>query len=183
MVHSTPNKGWSTVNYCQYLAFDHPYLSCNDHGDWWLFQEIFFINIFRSSLTQMFFKTGVIRNFTIFTGKHYGLQLYFNLIPKETSTQVFSCEYCKKFYGQLFLQNTSCGCFCQFDKILAVLFYLQRLFILVHLKKYCKICFNYGTQFVTDFLFKKLTTGNSIAANIFRLFSMYQNRSREVKNI
>ena len=56
--------------------------------------------IFRSSRTQMFFKTGVIGNFAIFTGKHLwwslfliklqalGLQLNFHLVPKETSTQV-----------------------------------------------------------------------------------------------
>ena len=35
---------------------------------------------------QMFFKTGVVRNFAIFTRKLYRLQLYFNLVPKETST-------------------------------------------------------------------------------------------------
>ena len=28
------NKGQSTVNYRQYLAFHHPYLSRNDHCDW-----------------------------------------------------------------------------------------------------------------------------------------------------
>ena len=39
---SAANKCWSTANYHQSLAFDHPYLSCNDHCDWWLFQEIFF---------------------------------------------------------------------------------------------------------------------------------------------
>ena len=40
---STANKVQSMVNYCQYLAFDHPYLSYNDHCNQWLFQEIFFI--------------------------------------------------------------------------------------------------------------------------------------------
>ena len=40
---SAANKGWSTVNYHQSLDFDHPYLSCNDHCDCRLFQEIFFI--------------------------------------------------------------------------------------------------------------------------------------------
>ena len=37
---SAANKGWSTVNYCQKLAFDCPYWSSNDHCDHWLFQEI-----------------------------------------------------------------------------------------------------------------------------------------------
>ena len=41
--YSTTNKGQSTVNYRQSLAFNRPYLSHNDHCDWWLFQEIFFI--------------------------------------------------------------------------------------------------------------------------------------------
>ena len=39
------NNGQSTVNYCQSSVFERPYLSCNDHCDQWLFQEIFFINI------------------------------------------------------------------------------------------------------------------------------------------
>ena len=61
---------------------------------------------FRSSCTQMFFKTGVIRKFAIFAGKPYSLQLYFNLVPKETSTQVFSCEsYCKIFTNSFFIEH------------------------------------------------------------------------------
>ena len=43
---STPNKDRSTVNYYQYLAFEQPYLSCNDYCDWWLFQETFLSLIF-----------------------------------------------------------------------------------------------------------------------------------------
>ena len=42
-VDSTANKDWSTVNYCQSLAFGHPYLSCNDHCDQMVFQEICFL--------------------------------------------------------------------------------------------------------------------------------------------
>ena len=64
------------VNYHQSLAFDHPYLSCNDHCDRWLFQEIFFIIIFRSRSKQMFFKTGVTINFAIFRGKHLCWSLF-----------------------------------------------------------------------------------------------------------
>ena len=33
------------VNYCQSMAFECPYLLCNDHIDRWVFQEIFFIII------------------------------------------------------------------------------------------------------------------------------------------
>ena len=38
-----------------------------------------------------------------------GLQLYFNLVPKETSTQFMNSFF--------FLWNTCDGCFCQFDKV------------------------------------------------------------------
>ena len=38
---SAANKGRSMVNYHQFLAFDHPYFSCNDHHDGWVFQEVF----------------------------------------------------------------------------------------------------------------------------------------------
>ena len=30
------------VNYHQFLALDRPYLSCNDHHDRWVFQDIFY---------------------------------------------------------------------------------------------------------------------------------------------
>ena len=42
---STATKSWSTVSYHQSLAFDQLYLSCNDHCDQWVFQEIFIIII------------------------------------------------------------------------------------------------------------------------------------------
>ena len=42
VINSTASKNRSTVNYRHSLAFDHPYLSCNDHFDGWLFEEIFF---------------------------------------------------------------------------------------------------------------------------------------------
>ena len=51
---STANKGWSTVSYPQSLAFDHPYLSRNDHRDRWVFQEILLLfpkNYFEQSWT------------------------------------------------------------------------------------------------------------------------------------
>ena len=31
--NSAVNKDWTAVIYCQSLAFDHPYLLCNDHCD------------------------------------------------------------------------------------------------------------------------------------------------------
>ena len=61
--------------------------------------------IFRSSRTQMFFKTGVLKRFANFAGKHLcwslflkslqavGLQLH----KKKTPTEVFSCAVCEIF--------------------------------------------------------------------------------------
>ena len=40
---SAANKGWSTVNYRQSSALDHPYLSCNNHCDWWIFPRNIFL--------------------------------------------------------------------------------------------------------------------------------------------
>ena len=53
----------------------------------------------------MFWKKGVLRNFTKFTGKHLCQSLFFNkvageacnFIKKETLAQVFSCEFCEAF--------------------------------------------------------------------------------------
>ena len=53
------------------------------------------------AVVQMFFKIGVLRKFAVLTGKHLcwsDLQLYL----KETSTQVFSCDYCKIFTDNSF---------------------------------------------------------------------------------
>ena len=80
------------------------------------FSNKYFFIIFISRRTQMFFKTAVVRNVAIFIGKHlcwssiliklpYGLQLYFNLVPKETSTQVFSWEYYKIFSNNFFIEH------------------------------------------------------------------------------
>ena len=73
---SAAKKGRSTVNYRQSLAFDRPYLSCNDHCDRWLFQEIYFCYFQKQLCTQMFFKTRVVRNIAIFTGKHLCWSLF-----------------------------------------------------------------------------------------------------------
>ena len=54
----------------------------------------------RSSRSHMFFKIGILKNFANFTGKH---------LCWSTSTQVFSFTC---LFTDLFLQNTSCDCFC-----------------------------------------------------------------------
>ena len=53
----------------------------------------------RSSRLQMFFKTGVLKNFAIFTGKHL-LESLFNkeaLLKRDTT-----CEYCEIFKNSFF---------------------------------------------------------------------------------
>ena len=55
---SAANKDRPMVNYRQSLAFDRPYLWCNDHCDGDFSKKSFFI-IFRRSRRQMFFKIGV----------------------------------------------------------------------------------------------------------------------------
>ena len=50
----------------------------------------------------MFCKIGVLRNLVVFTGKHLHWSLFFK---KETSTQVFSCEYCKIFQNSFFYRT------------------------------------------------------------------------------
>ena len=63
-----------------------------------------------NSLSQLFFKTGVLKNFTIFIG-NVCVGVFFTglkariLTKKETPTQVFSCEYCKIFKNGFFMEH------------------------------------------------------------------------------
>ena len=61
-----------------------------------------FLNIlkYRNSRSQIFFKKGVPKIFTIFTGKH----LCWSLL--ETPIQVFSCKYCKIFKNSIFYRTS-----------------------------------------------------------------------------
>ena len=63
--------------------------------------------ISRSSHLQISFKIGVLKNFTLITGKHLCWSLF---LIKLTPEQVFSCEYFQKIL-KFFSQNTSGGCF------------------------------------------------------------------------
>ena len=57
----------------------------------------------RSSLSKVFCKKGVLKNFTKFTGKHLCQSLFFNKVAglrpatllKKTLAQVFSCDFCE----------------------------------------------------------------------------------------
>ena len=79
-------------------------------------RNLFFI-IFRSSCMETFFKTGVIRNFAIFTRKSLQPATFFQPHPKRDFN---TCEIpvkIVKFLQTAFLWNNSGGCFFQFDKI------------------------------------------------------------------
>ena len=65
-------------------------------------------NLCGSRRSQMFFKVSVLGNFAIFTEKHLYWSLFFNNVsgigtPKETPTQMFSCEYRKILKNRFFL--------------------------------------------------------------------------------
>ena len=66
------------------------------------FEENIMESMIRSGRPEVFCKKGVLRNFTIFTGKHLCQSLVFNkeslkslFIKKEPLAQVFSCEFCE----------------------------------------------------------------------------------------
>ena len=65
--------------------------------------------IYRSSHSKMFFKIGVLKNFTNFTGE--SLEPHFNkvfnkLYKKETPTQLFPCEICNIFKNAFFYRTS-----------------------------------------------------------------------------
>ena len=57
----------------------------------------------RSSHSKPFFKTGVLKHFAIFTGKHLCWSLF---IINETPTHVFSCEYYEIFKSSFLYKIT-----------------------------------------------------------------------------
>ena len=109
---STANKGPSSVNYHHWsLAFDRSYLSCNDQCDWCLFQEIIIFNCM-----QMFFKTGVSRNVTIFRGKHLCWSLF---LIKLQAWDFISTLSQKRLQHKCFPENIA--------KILQTTFFIEHL--------------------------------------------------------
>ena len=74
----------------------------------------------RGSRFQMFFKTGVLKNFAIFTKKHQCWSLFKKLQAwRPAKRPQHRCFYVNisKFLWTPFLQNTSIGCFCCFKKL------------------------------------------------------------------
>ena len=63
--------------------------------------------IIRSSRLQMFFNTGALKNFAIFTGKHLCWNLFLlKLQAWRPPTQVFSCKYCEIFKSTCFYRTS-----------------------------------------------------------------------------
>ena len=70
--------------------------------------------VIRSCLPKVFYKKGVVKNFTKFIRKHLCWSLFFNqacnfitkgnFITKETPTQVFSCEFYEVFKSNFFIE-------------------------------------------------------------------------------
>ena len=83
----------------------------------------------RCSRSQMFFKLGVLKNFVIFTGKYLCRSLFLIKLtpktPKRLQHRCFLVNYAK-FLRAPFLQNTSGGCFCCFEKFVNFLGKHQR---------------------------------------------------------
>ena len=65
---------------------------------------------YKSSRSQMFFKTAVLKNLAIFPGKHLCWSLFLiklqpcNFIKKETPTKAVSSEYCEIFKNCFFIE-------------------------------------------------------------------------------
>ena len=51
---------------------------------------------------EVFYKKGVLKNFTKFTGKHSCQGFFVNKAAGLRSAQVFSCEFCETFKNIIF---------------------------------------------------------------------------------
>ena len=99
-INSTANKDQSTVNCCQSLAFDRHIYHVKIIVTSGFSKKSFFI--FRSSHAEMFFKTGVIRNFCNIHRKESMLESLFNFISTSPHNTGDSCENCKIFTNSFF---------------------------------------------------------------------------------
>ena len=80
------------------------------------FSKKFFFIIFKTAICKCFSKQ-VLWEILQYSQENICVnKLYFNLAPKETSTQLIPVEIAKVL-RTTFLWNTSSGCFCQFDKV------------------------------------------------------------------
>ena len=100
----TPRKKF--VQPCKIFFFQRCILNCQTSQvfNGWVLNTALYFEMYRSRCSQMFFKKGVLKNFTIFTRKHlcWSLFLVKKLYSKETPAQVFSCRYCGIFKNSYF---------------------------------------------------------------------------------
>ena len=87
-------RGTNSIGSYEHLIY---YIE-NGLFDWPHFDNDSKVQKNRSSLSQMFFKIGILKNFTTFNGK-LQQDREFN-----TPTQVFSCEHCQIFKNSFFIQ-------------------------------------------------------------------------------
>ena len=81
-----------------------------------------FLYTSRSSRLQMFFKIGVLKSFSNFTGKHLCWSLFLkncrlkncSFITKRLQHRCFPVKFANFFKERIFLQNISGDCFCIF---------------------------------------------------------------------
>ena len=117
-------KDWSYINYnssFQVSYFMVIFLGFKDNIAGEVFQISFYlISLYRSSCLQIFFKTGALKKSRNIQRKTPMLESLFNkaaglkscnFVKKKALAHMFSCEYCKIFKN-IFLWNTSGGCFC-----------------------------------------------------------------------
>ena len=88
-------RGTNSIGSYEHLIY---YIE-NGLFDWPHFDNDSKVQKNRSSLSQMFFKIGILKNFTTFNGK-LQQDREFN-----TPTQVFSCEYCQIFKNSFFYRT------------------------------------------------------------------------------
>ena len=83
---SAANKGQSTVNYCQSLAFDCPHLPCNDHCDRWLLLDLLLLlllSLLSLLLNEYFLNVLAVPSKTVFCtcAVPTVIPICFNLLP------------------------------------------------------------------------------------------------------
>ena len=99
-IYSTAIKGWSKVNYHLSSIYDCPYLSCNDHCDWRLFQEIAIViskKFFWTILSLFFFW-----NLNTFTKHKEQICLLFHFL------MVVSKSFCVLIFSTFSYFSTVC---------------------------------------------------------------------------
>ena len=73
-------------------------------------QNLFIVQLIKSSLPELFCRYGVLKNFAKFTGKHLYQSHFFNKVAG-LRPQVFSCEFSKILKNTLFYRTPPAAAF------------------------------------------------------------------------